>query len=245
MAKNPKPASIRRRISNDLMSLSQVLEKHSAAVVKNAEVLKSSANQCSRQTSNSEWNYEVAGLQFRVKTPQNVLPSHCGDWLLVEIDLDVGGALDDVLDDCFNSLVLNVSIRTENHENICSWHFDRHITGDGDDDMDEPEEAHPRYHFQHGGHAMKGIAEDLGKVLLLPAPRLPFPPMDAVLAIDFLLSNFAGACWKELRNEPIYVRLLKDAQRRHWKPYLERLASWWGAGPKNEAEITTLLPHLV
>lgn len=245
MAKHEKPASIRKRITNDLLSLSQVLEKHSAAVVRNAYVLRSSADQCSRETSNAEWNYQVAGLQFRVRTPQNVLPAQCGEWLLVDIDLDVGGVLDDALDDCFTSLVLNVSIQTENHKSICSWHFDRHITGGGEGEMDEPEEAHPLYHFQHGGHAMKGIANDLGKVLLLPAPRLPFPPMDAVLAIDFLLSNFAGKCWKELRNEHIYLRLLREAQRRHWKPYLERLASWWGQVPKNELEITSLLPHLV
>ncbi len=242
MAKNEKPASIRRRITNDLLSLSQVLQKHSSAVVLNADVLKSSANQCSRQTSNSEWNYEVAGLQFRVKTPQNVLPAQSGGWLLVDIDLDVSGVLNDAPGDCFTKLVLNICVQTENHESICSWHFDRHIT---EDDAEESEEAHPLYHFQHGGHAMKGIADTLGKVLLLPTPRLPFPPMDAVLAIDFLLSSFAGAHWKELRNEYTYLHLLKGAQRRHWKPYLELLASWWAPGPRNDAEITSLLPHLV
>ncbi|MDH2915511.1 MAG: hypothetical protein PXX77_01405 [Gallionella sp.] len=242
MAKSEKPSNIRRRISNDLLSLAQLLNQHSSAIVLNADVLKSSANQCSRQNSNKEWSYEVAGLRFRVKTPQNVLPTQNSEWLFVDVDLDVSGVLDESLDDYFTHLVLNICVQTENRESICSWHFDRHIIGDAEEESDE---AHPLYHFQHGGHAMKEISETLGKVLLLPTPRLPFPPMDAVLAIDFLLSNFAGAQWKELRNEHIYVNLLKQAQCRHWKPYLKRLASWWDTGPKQDASVTSLFPQLV
>lgn len=241
MAKNEKPANIRRRITNDLLSLSQVLQTHSSDIILNADVLKSSANQCANHTNNSGWEYQVAGLQLRVKAPQNILPKPSGDWLLVQIDLDVGGGYSDDEDDGLTQLILEIRIETESRQSICAWHLDRHITKDGDED---PEEAHPLYHFQHGGHAMKGIAESLGRVLLLPAPRLPFPPMDAVLAIDFLLSNFAGKQWKKLRDEPIYERLLREAQYRYWKPYHERLASWWAKGPKSPAT-TTLLPHLI
>jgi len=238
MAKAEKASSIKSRITNELLSLAQILDHHSREVILNADVLKSSANQA-KKSGASGWEYQVAGLQMRVRTPQNVLPTQNGDSLLIQVDLDVAGAYDEK--DDLTHLVLQICIHTDQRQNLCAWHFDRHIKGDEDK---EPEEAHPLYHFQHGGHAMKEISDSLGKVLLLPAPRLPFPPMDAILAIDFLLSNFAGKQWKKLRDEPSYMRLLKSAQERYWKPYHERVASWWTQGPK-DSKVTDLLPHLV
>lgn len=98
--------------------------------------------------------------------------------------------------------------------------------------------------FSMGGDQMDEIADSLGKVLLLPAPRMASPPMEAVLCIDFILSNFAGNEWRNLRDDRTYEKLLQEAQFRLWKPYVDRLASWW-SGPKQEkAEILELWPHL-
>jgi hypothetical protein len=239
MAKAEKASSIKSRITKELLSLAEILERQSREVILNADVLKSSANQA-KESGESGWEYQVAGLQMRVQAPQNVLPVQRGESsLLIQVDLDVAGAYDEK--DDLTNLVLEICIHTDQRKNICAWHFDRHIKGNG---SNEPEEAHPLYHFQHGGHAMKEISDSLGKVLLLPAPRLPFPPMDAILAIDFLLSNFAGKQWKKLRDDPTYSRLLRDAQVRYWKPYHERVASWWGQGPR-DSKTTELLPHLV
>lgn len=237
-----KPAVIRGRISNDLLSLVQILRNESSEVVINPDVLQSAANQANRATKNTDWSYDVANLQFRVGTPQKVLPQKCGEWLNIYMDLNLRGECNGELEDSLTNLTLEIRIETESKQNICSWHFDRHIA---DSESEQPEEAHPLYHFQHGGHAMKDLAESLGKTLLLPAPRLAFPPMDAVLAIDFVLSNFAGGCWQKLRDETTYSRLLKEAQCRHWKPYIMRLASWWDKGPKDEGKILALWPHLV
>lgn len=242
MVKRVKLSEIRRRMSNDLITLSQILEKHTSAVVLNSDVLKSSANQCLQGTGTA-WKYEVAGLQLRVNAPQNVLPRNAGKTLNLNIDLDLGGICDDELHDCFTELILKIRIESEDRASMCSWHFDRHIVDENGGD--HAIEAHPLYHFQHGGHEMKELADSLGHVLLLPAPRMAYPPMDAVLSIDFLLSNFAGKEWKTLRDDSTYVRLLQEAQYRHWKPYVERIATWWEKGPKNKAPILDLWPHLV
>jgi len=230
----------RRRISSDLLSLVQILQNGSSGVVLNPDVLASAAYQANRSKKTPDWSYDVADLHFQVATPQNVLPYECGKLLNIYMDLELRGVCNDELDDCLTGLILQIRIETETKKNICSWHFDRHID---DGESEATVEAHPQYHFQHGGHAMKHLS--LGNTLLLPAPRLAFPPMDAVLAIDFILSNFAGLCWQELRNEATYSRLIKEAQRRHWKPYLMRLASWWEQGPKDEGKIQALWPHLV
>lgn len=241
MGKRLKPDKIRARITNELLALSRVLQEDSSKVVINPEVLMSAANQI-RNSKDTYWSYEVVDLQLRVDIPQNVLPHKCGTELNIHIDLDLSGKYDDVDDDVLTELILQIRIETDTQQNICSWHFDRHIGVD----TDEPEEAHPLYHFQHGGHAMKDIAESLGKTLLLPAPRLAFPPMDAILSLDFVLSNFAGRSWQELRNESTYTRLLEESQKRHWRPYIKQLASWWDLGPKKDRDVTLALwPHLI
>lgn len=242
MAKRISPNVIRQRIFSNLMSLVQILRNDRSGVVINPDTLLSAANQAIKDTKNMNWAYEVADLHLRVNTPQNVFPQGCGgEWLNIYMNLNLRGQCNDELDDGLTDLVLEIRIETESKQNICSWHFDRHIV---DAKSMPPKEAHPLYHFQHGGHAMNDLAESLGKTLLLPAPRLAFPPMDAVLAIDFILSNFAGNCWQKLRDETMYSKLLKEAQYKHWRPYIKRLASWWDQGPRDE-KILELWPHLV
>lgn len=242
MVKKAKPEAIKKRISSDLIALNQILNRNKSGVFRNPEVLLASANQC-KLSGSSSWQFEVAELMLDVSTPQNVLPQSGQKSMLVTANLDLCGDYDDDAEDYFTHLVFNIHVETANKESICSWHFDRHITSDEDIDS---EEAHPLYHFQHGGHAMKAIASSLGKVLLLPAPRVAFPPMDTILAIDFLLSNFAGAVWKELRDDSTYTRLLREAQKRHWQPYIARLATWWDLGSsKDDARTLALWPQLI
>lgn len=243
MSKNrPDPTSIRTKISNDLLALYRVLRDDTSGVVVNSDGLLTAVNEAKRDSKIAVWEYGVTNLQLRVEMPQNVLPAKCGEWLDIFIDLDIKGTCDSSEGDCITELVLNLKIATESGENVCCWHFDRHITN-GNEEAVPGSEAHPLYHFQHGGHAMEQHAELLGSSLLLPSPRLPFPPMDAVLSLDFVLSNFSGPCWQGLRDDPTYSRLLRDAQKTHWKPYLEKLASWWSGGPRDN-ECITLWPHL-
>jgi hypothetical protein len=239
MAKRVKPADVRRRLSNDLLNLSLVLGRTSSSVVLNSDVLKSAANQC-LQDRGGFWEYQVAGLMLNVDAPQNVLPKNAGKKLNLTIDLDLCGSYDEESENFFEKLILKVRIETEDGKNMCSWHFDRHIFEEGDESND----AHPLFHFQHGGHEMKELADSLGKVLLLPAPRMASPPMEAVLCIDFLLSNFAGGEWKALRDDATYLRLLQEAQVRLWKPYVERLSSWWSGGQGTKDSILKLWPQL-
>lgn len=224
-------------MSSDLISLSQILEGYSQVVL-NADVLLSSANSVAKERAGANWAYEMAEMRVLVDVPQNSLPATCHGQLKLKIDLDLEGTCEIDSPDPLSRLVMNLFIESDSGTNICAWHFDRHIVGHV-----PSTESHPLYHFQHGGHAMKPHAASMGNSLLLPAPRLAFPPMDAVLAIDFVLSNFAGTCWQALRDDDAYLRMLRDAQMRYWKPYLEKLASWWAAGPKDES-VTALWPHL-
>lgn len=243
MSKKIDPTSVRKQISNELLALYQVLRADASGVVIDPDGILAAVNEAKRDCKGAVWEYTIANLHLRVDMPQNVLPTNCGESLDIVIDLDIKGVCNDFEVDCITDLIMNLKIVTESGENVCCWHFDRHLDGDKEEGT-SGSEAHPLYHFQHGGHAMKPHAQLLGSGLLLPSPRLPFPPMDAVLSFDFVLSNFSGPCWSGLRDDPTYSRLLRDAQKRHWKPYMEKLASWWEAGPKDDS-CTTLWPHLM
>lgn len=238
MAKKITIESVRKEMSTSLLALERTLSQKSQGIILNPEVLKSSANAVERKRNSDLWAYNVSGLMLRVDVPQKTIPVSCISPLQVKINLELEGRLDDGTGDQLTKLVLDLGITSESGEHVCAWHFDRHIEGGNSTD------AHPLYHFQHGGHAMKPYIEELGRSLILPAPRLAFPPMDAILSIDFVLSNFSGDCWSSLKKDPTYLHLLRASQRTFWKPYLTSLASWWDAPVQKKQHISRLLPHL-
>lgn len=92
-------------------------------------------------------------------------------------------------------------------------------------------ELHPLYHFHFGGRRMMNTIDDgsgdLGDILLLAPPRIAHPPLDAVLAVDFVVGNFYPHDYKTLRDDEGYLRLIHDAQVRCWKPYANVCAGAW------------------
>lgn len=109
------------------------------------------------------------------------------------------------------------------------WHLDTHI----EDPAKPAEEPHPMFHFHFGGKQMAqrrlSKAGCWGQMLELKVPRIAHPPMDLVLATDFILSNASGAKWKkELYNAKEYSGAVCRSQQRFWKPYKEILADFYG-----------------
>jgi hypothetical protein len=112
------------------------------------------------------------------------------------------------------------------------WHFDTHRDVP---DKPIPNEAHPLFHLNFGGNAMKARrtteSDCWGKCLELKAPRLVHPPMDLVLALDFILSNAAGTRWRKTYLEDKSYRMtVRNAQRRFWRPYQTSLAEFYRCG---------------
>lgn len=72
------------------------------------------------------------------------------------------------------------------------WHLDNHLRS-----AKTPPEVHPLYHLNFGGQRLASCRLDGANKLFfglveLEAPRIQLPPMDAVLLVDFVLSNFDG-----------------------------------------------------
>src|SRR5690606_22254631 len=95
---------------------------------------------------------------------------------------------------------------------------------EGDND---PNDCHPIYHLQFGGRKLEKKYLDFGNALILDTPRVVHYPMDVILGVDFVLSNFFSASWRKLRQDGEYVNLVRDYQSYFWKPYAHSNASHW------------------
>lgn len=100
-----------------------------------------------------------------------------------------------------------------------SWHLDF-------DNSDSAEYVHPWFHLTHGGDLIKDLKH--GQLLSIIAPRIAYPPMDFVLGIDFLLSNFMKKKdYLQIQADSQYKRTVAAAQEWLLKPYIMSIAHKW------------------
>ncbi len=128
----------------------------------------------------------------------------------------------------FNIFAYAINTNNKSSELVYSLHFDRHIG------TTPSKEVHPMYHFQFGGHKLKEKKIDYGQTLFFDSPRITYHPMDFILGLDFVLSNFFPLVWEGLRREGAYINILKRYQTYFIKPFYQSIAnSFDGALPQN------------
>jgi len=181
-----------------------------------------------KQSTPMSWGYAVKNLVFQVETTGIQYPLSVKTGKLT-LDISLSGAFDksgDILDPFHHlefNLVLEGFSRKGNYH-ILSYHLDRHITGGND-----PDEVHPIYHFQLGGHRLKKVTNNnFGHSLFIDSPRFMHYPMDIVLGVDFVTSNFSPKIWKKLRDDQSYVTILRRAQIRTVVPFINSLSQHFG-----------------
>jgi len=223
-------------VGSALNNIAELLKKEK--ICANTKPLSDAAKDLiTRNDSPNMWGYNLQKLIFNnLEVPRGTEPSNVSTLtatLSVEIhekDLDVT--------DVSNPIIVNKATRgvekkynlsievsglveddTEINKVLSYWHLDY-------DNNNENEYVHPDFHLTFGGKTMSKIK--LGNVLLLPAPRLPHPPMDAILGIDFIISHFIkkDKSYKIL-NDPQYKKAVKSSQERLWKPYMLATANHW------------------
>lgn len=123
--------------------------------------------------------------------------------------------------DPFREFLFNIKIfgnTTENPETklVYTLHFDKH-------DGSKSPMPHPNYHFQLGGRELKDNITDYGQALFLDSPRIMHHPMELILSIDFILSNFFPLIWQNIRKSPDYCDVLRKYQEQFIKPYFKSL----------------------
>lgn len=216
----------RERLKNDLLGMAEVLRDHCSENCRNPDSLKTAANHLNRRGSSNllSWKYQVVQLEFLADKPRHSQPSTLPDQIDVILDVSAEGLAGHDPHDPFTHLAVNIQLKAEigGQEHLDTWHMDRHLTGGN-----TPEEIHPLYHIQRGGHRMSGLMNNIGRTMVLEPPRITHPPLDAILGIDYVLSHYAGRKWCELRTRNEYAKLVREAQKRLWSGVAWTWARHW------------------
>lgn len=183
------------------------------------------------------WKQVVEELHFDLPVPTSTLPTNT-DILEIIFSAEMEGRYFDknnpnTLSDplvCLTSFDIVIWGFDKNGKYlVAAWHLDRHTDELKDGKADNKGYMHPEYHITFGGDKIEeDDTLDFGNALILPTPRLPHPPMDVVLGIDFIIQNFYP---KEIKinilGDELYIAIVKNAQLRLWRPYFHSLASHW------------------
>lgn len=182
--------------------------------------------------SDSLWGYSIKGLTIPVEknTFKHIRPSgFSAAEVIVEIDLESEVSEWLNLNDPFTSLSFRSLLRGSNSQtnkvHYLSFHIDRHNGA-------ATSEVHPLYHLQYLQNAkVKPKDEfDHGESLQLDVPRMMHFPMELILGVSFLMSNYAPEVYNKLIQDRQFVKLFQEYQARVWRPYINSLENFWTAG---------------
>jgi hypothetical protein len=246
--------------ASELERLASILDRE--GIVVSSAPLYRAANQCRTDIpygKNLFWRYRVDNLIIPIGKQSGVIPDKFSKTdFNVDLTVDVVGKClpDDFSNeeaDPLRGLAVDIIIRPNlagKIKELCAFHIDRHIRADKDFSaagMVPPKtrENHPTYHVQFGGHRLKLLDAEIVGVFFPEAPRLKHPPLEAFLAIDFILANFRGDLRDSLHGaDPFIPRTIRNLQAMLWRPYIKSLISSWDAAPSEIWVPSELWPEL-
>jgi hypothetical protein len=212
--------------TQDYIHFIDVLKRKWASNIANIGILEDAFSNL-RDTENQ---YTINKLMFtNINLGRNRRPGGKISESVCELFLDIklNNLLSDNIVDPFEKYTMFFKLVAEvsslgNHNEItkCCWHLDK-------DDGKSIDFIHPLYHLQYGGHEIvKDTDFRYGNFLLIEAPRVMHPPLDIILAIDFIINNFYSAeSRKILQKERNYLKVVEKAKKQFWKPYALAFAS--------------------
>jgi len=183
---------------------------------------------------NNSFKYDSEGLELKFNP--NDLPRHLSHSnidnlrLYFSVDLNIDYKKIEEDKDPFEKLEFNLYAYGVNKNNkngselVYSLHFDKHIFKEGDNIS---KEVHPMYHFQFGGRKLKEKKIDMGQALFFDAPRIMHHPMEFILGLDFVLSNFFPHIWEKIKQEVEYINILKKYQEYFILPYYKSIVNYF------------------
>lgn|GEM_PF-4286060 len=153
----------------------------------------------------------------------------------------------------YNFVITFIGTDEKKVDYMCAWHLD-YESKSKNNELDEPNVFHPLFHLTYGGRTMKKMytplddnqyntVKDLAYneetncsfiPLYMISPRIPFPPMDYYLGIDFIICNFMDKRrYQKLQSETYYKRVIKKSQDSLWRPFYMEIAKYWNGTPNN------------
>lgn len=230
-----KAEQLRRDAADGLESLATILDAQ--GLVRDSSSLHSASGQCrdDKPFGDLSWRYSFGILEFDLSRSRfRKIRPEGAEVLRLELSGTICGKFldDDSDDDPLHELAIGIVVRGQVKDGsvykplACAWHLDRDENGDGVGEF-----CHPAYHFQSGGQKIWEISGfDYSSHLLLESPRNAHYPLDAVLAVDYVVSHFLGnPSWQTLRQDATYQRLLHESAEKFLKPYARSVAAAWNS----------------
>lgn len=222
MGRKPRAASalpiFRSILSSELNGLAKVVSSTGGRINGSRQIDAAVASILSDKRD--VWMYHIEKLVFQAEQKSIAIPV-AGKLKTIALGIDVRGELTEQLP--MRHMQINIELEGVSERGDVSvhfaWHFDRHADG-GNPAIG----AHPKFHAQHAGQRVESLNRDWGAALFCDAPRLVHPPLDAVLAIDFVAGNYCPNLWSDLRRDPTFTGLLRTSIHRYWRPYANTIA---------------------
>jgi len=171
----------------------------------------------------SVWGYDIENFILPLDTLKHVTPNDIkkGE-IVLNMKLRANIANWDSFNDPFVELAFNVLIKGIGNDRAyhVGFHIDKHIGGTSD-------EPHPIYHLQYDFNPTGSEKPDLGDLFYIDTPRIMHKPMDFILGIGFLTSNFFPVGFQALSETREFVKLNTSYQQSLWRPYFHTLANKW------------------
>jgi len=213
-------------MASDLIALAEILEKEG--------IKTSQFYTISGQLNQPPLKYKLTPFKIDIKDdekfPKRLSHKKSAKNLELFFDLEIEYDSTNFVDnkDPFKKYVFNIVVKGRNKNNansklIYAIHFDKHNLKE-QQEGNEPNQAHPAYHFQFGGNKLEDEEQlDSGRALFLDAPRIMHHPMELILGIDFILSNFFPTVWNNIKPLPRYKKILKKYQKDFILPYFKSI----------------------
>lgn len=189
------------------------------------------------------WGYDIEDFVIPVQTIRHIRPQGIKE-VSITLTMKVIAHYNEwsTLSDPLAELNFNVVIRGVGKESSYSgFHIDRH------DMSSSSTEPHPIYHLQYLVNPLDSDDFNYGSVLHLDTPRIMHYPMDFILGVGFLTSNFYPTAFEVLLDDGIFTGLYREYQERIWKPFAHTMASHWDFDKANIVwkPTSTLCPYLI
>lgn len=248
MAVSSKNIAFRRERASELRQIADLLDKHlsgdantyiihnAIATLQNKDVafaLKDGS------TNENIWGYDIDDFELPVETLRHIKPDDIKNaQVILNLKLRADISKWNTYEDPFVELSFNVTLKGIGKSvYYFGFHIDKHTY---ETDSDEP---HPIYHLQYNFNPRKTASLNLGELFFIDTPRIMHKPLDFILGIGFLTSNFYPTAYNILMEDVKFVKLSKKYQDSVWRPYFHTLANHWK--PFEERNISWVPSNLI
>jgi hypothetical protein len=244
-------AQFKKTRAADLKSAARILQKNFPKGFNSSPILNAATsveNEIPRlkngETNANLWGYNITDLVLPVSTLKHVRPKGIKN-IVMTLDMSIiadftrwGTINDPFLDMNFRVIIKSVGLKT-NHS--FGFHIDKHDT------ILDSSEPHPVYHLHYILNPLEDEDFEYGHTLNLDLPRIMHCPIDFILGIGFLISNFYPQVFDSIFDDGYFSGLYKLYQEQILKPYSHTLANRWefDAGNIKWGPSKSLCPFLI